>query len=144
MSWMLRFVVGFAVAGLVISVAAGILGGNRIVPLIVTAVVSALVSGALGGGVCKVLEQRVPEFFDLFRQAETEGAGEYDPDDFELGDEGVDESDLDEDQAAAAAAAEQGDTRQFGDHIIVDKIKIKNEPKLMAEAIKTMLAKDKD
>ncbi|GIX42120.1 MAG: hypothetical protein KatS3mg129_1853 [Leptospiraceae bacterium] len=32
--------------------------------------------------------------------------------------------------------------KQFGDHILVDKIAIKNEPKLMAEAIRTMLSKD--
>jgi hypothetical protein len=32
----------------------------------------------------------------------------------------------------------------FGDHIVVDNIPIKNEPKLMAEAIRTIMAQDDD
>lgn len=30
----------------------------------------------------------------------------------------------------------------YGDHIVVDNIPIKNEPKLMAEAVRTMMAND--
>jgi hypothetical protein len=31
---------------------------------------------------------------------------------------------------------------KFGDHIMIDNIPIKNEPKLMAEAIRTIMAQD--
>jgi hypothetical protein len=139
---MIKFVGVFALIGLILSVSFGIIGGNRIFSLVLTAVLCSMLSGALGAGTYKVLEQRVPEFLEIFMPQG--GMGE----DLELGDEaGYDDDDLDaegyttsdqEDGVAAAA----GDTKQFGDHIIVDKIKIKNEPKLIAEAIKTMLAKD--
>lgn len=140
---MIKFVGVFAVIGLILSVSFGIIGGNRIFSLILTAVLCSILSGALGAGTYKVLEQRVPEFLEIFMPH-----GGLGGDDLELGDEsGYDEGDLDAegyasseaDESVAAAAA---DTKQFGDHIIVDKIKIKNEPKLIAEAIKTMLAKD--
>ena len=39
-------------------------------------------------------------------------------------------------------AEPQGETQVFGDHILVNKVKIKNEPKLIAQAIRTMLSKD--
>ncbi|MCR9141371.1 MAG: hypothetical protein NXI24_03905 [bacterium] len=138
---MIKFVGVFAVIGLILSVAFGIIGGNRIFSLVLTAVLCSMLSGALGAGTYKVLEQRVPEFLEIFMP---QGMG----DELELGDEaGYDDDGLDaegyatsEQDESVAAAAE--DTKQFGDHIIVDKIKIKNEPKLIAEAIKTMLAKD--
>lgn len=43
---------------------------------------------------------------------------------------------------AAASGIPRKKADKFGDHIIVENIAIKNEPKLMAEAIRTMLAKD--
>lgn len=141
MNLMMKFIGIFAVIGMILSVTFGIVGGNRIFSLILTAVLCSAMSGGLGAGTYKVLEQRVPEFLEMFQPAYEEG-------DLELGDEGGYEGDdldaegygaRDGDDSVNEAAA---DTKQFGDHIIVDKIKIKNEPKLIAEAIKTMLAKD--
>ncbi len=137
----MKFIAAFAALGLILSVTFGFVGGNRIFPLIMTALVCTALSGGLGAGTYKVLEQRVPEFFDLFRGPQSL---EGEMSDIELGDEGdygddemsVDRSD-DEDDGGV-----ESDSKQFGDHIIVDKIKIKNEPKLIAEAIRTMLAKD--
>lgn len=136
----MKFMAAFAALGLILSVSFGFVGGNRIFPLIMTAVVCTALSGGLGAGTYKVLEQRVPEFFDLFRgpQGFEEGT------DIELGDDGEDH----DDEMSADRSGDdddggvQSDAKQFGDHIIVDKIKIKNEPKLIAEAIRTMLAKD--
>jgi hypothetical protein len=95
-------------------------------------------------GAYKVLESRVPEVFELF--APPPGVGSSD-DDLTLsdGDADADAGDgmLIGDDVDAPAAAAEDTNKRFGDHLIVDKIKIKNEPKLMAEAIKTMLAKDK-
>ncbi|MCB1308387.1 MAG: hypothetical protein KDK30_09420 [Leptospiraceae bacterium] len=143
MALMLKFVGGFAIVGLLLSVVFGILGGNRIVPLVVTAVVCSLLSGGLGAGTYKILEQRVPEFLDLLRGEggmDSADSGSLDLSLDDDGEEGEYEADVEE---GAAAAADQGaESKSFGDHIIVDKIKIKNEPKLMAEAIRTMLSKD--
>lgn len=142
MNLMIKFVGVFAVIGLILSVAFGVIGGNRIFSLALTAVVCSLLSGALGAGTYKVLEQRVPEFLEIFMAYA--GGGE----DLELGDEGeLEGEDLDAESYVTSSDAGDGvaasaDTKQFGDHIIVDKIKIKNEPKLIAEAIRTMLAKD--
>lgn len=139
-----KFAVIFAVLGLLVSVAFGILGGNRFSPLVVTAIICSILAGASGVGAYKVLESRVPEVFELF--APPPGVGSSD-DDLTLsdGDADADAGDgmLIGDDVDAPAAAAEDTNKRFGDHLIVDKIKIKNEPKLMAEAIKTMLAKDK-
>jgi hypothetical protein len=97
----------------------------------------------VGAAVYKVLEQRVPEFLEIFQGGGYAGSGE----DLELGDDGDFEAgeDLEDGYVAGDAAdtvAAPGESKQFGDHIIVDKIKIKNEPKLISEAIRTMLARD--
>ena len=142
MNLMIKFVGVFAVLGLILSLVFGIIGGNRIFSLILTAVLCGALGGALGAGTYKVLEQRVPEFLEIF-QPESMDVGS----DLELGDEGeYDGEDLDA-EGYTAREEEDGvavgaDSKEFGDHIIVDKIKIKNEPKLIAEAIRTMLAKD--
>lgn len=142
MNLMMKFIGIFAVIGMILSVSFGIIGGNRVFSLILTAVLCSAMSGGLGAGTYKVLEQRVPEFLEMFQPV-------FEESDLELGDEGGYEGDdLDAEGYGAGREADDSvtdaaaDTKQFGDHIIVDKIKIKNEPKLIAEAIKTMLAKD--
>ena len=138
---LLKFAGIFAVLGLVISVAFGVLGGNRLGSLIVTAVVCTVLSGGLGVGTYKILEQRVPEVFDFFGGGGDE-AVELDDDE---GYEAASGEDGEEGEFAGVAAAEApDDSKAFGDQIIVDKIKIKNEPRLMAQAIKTLLARDSD
>lgn len=140
-----KFAVIFAVLGLLVSVAFGILGGNRFSPLVVTAIICSILAGASGVGAYKVLESRVPEVFELFAPPQSVGSSD---DDLSLsdGDADADASDgmlIGDDVDAPTHAAAEDAGKRFGDHLIVDKIKIKNEPKLMAEAIKTMLAKDK-
>ena len=93
-------------------------------PLITTALVCTLLSGALGAGTFTVLQQRVPELFELFAGADGDIGH-----DLELGEDGdgYDEG-YDGDAAPApamAAAQASADTKKFGEHIIVDKIKIK-------------------
>lgn len=138
-----KFAVIFAVLGLLVSVAFGILGGNRFSPLVVTAIICSILAGASGVGAYKVLESRVPEVFELFAPPQVaEGAD----DELALSDGEADAGDgmlIGDDVEAPAHAVGEDAGKRFGDHLIVDKIKIKNEPKLMAEAIKTMLAKDK-
>lgn len=137
MGLLAKFAIAFAVLGLLVSIIAGFVGGNRVTPLVITAIVCAVIAGAAGIGSYKVLERRVPEVFDLFQQSEF--VSDSSDDELSLADEGEDALGLEDEEPAMAAAPASG---KFGDHIIVEKIKIKNEPKLMAEAIKTMLAKD--
>ncbi|MBX7056630.1 MAG: hypothetical protein K1X75_01100 [Leptospirales bacterium] len=140
MGLLIRFAIAFAVLGLLISAIAGLIGGNRVTPLVVTAVVCSLVAGGAGIGSYIVLEKRVPEVFELFAGGAASSASS--DDELSLGGDEEGELDLGEETPAMASAANEASSGKFGDHIIVDKIKIKNEPKLMAEAIKTMLAKD--
>lgn len=150
----LKFTAGFAIAGFLISLLFGWIGGNRPINIIITAVICALLGGGIGAGTFRFLESRVPEILALFRKPEMPQSAELEYDNespgFEsplsAGDSGgsVDEGDSPPQVSTstgsmptppAAAAA-------YGDHILVNKVKIKNEPKLMAAAIRTLLAKD--
>ncbi|MCB1175332.1 MAG: hypothetical protein KDK39_17290, partial [Leptospiraceae bacterium] len=142
------FTAVFAIIGLIISLAFGILGGNRLVPLILTALVCTLIGGGIGAGAFKVIEMQVPEILEIFSGegtylAEDSLGADYD------GEGGSYESDL-EDRAMSSVqgdsveegSATQSTPKHFGDHIMVGDIQIKNEPRLIAAAIQTMLAKD--
>lgn len=152
-----KFITGFTLVGLLISLLAGFLFGNRLFSVLITAFVCAIVSAFVGAGVYKILEMRVPEFLELFQ-----GLGRaYSGDSSEFNSDG-DESNL---EARGGLEAEGGmafadDTSSipvdtlpghsnipdkaqvFGDHILLNNIMIKNEPKIIASAIRTMLAKD--
>lgn len=145
MSLLIKFVATFAVVGLLISVVFGFVGGNRIISIVITSILCTIFAGGLGVAVYKILEIRVPEFLDLFQSDVVYDSQDAD----DQTDDMVDEADsfeetaqneVDEELAAAASA----DTKTFGDHIIVGDIALKNEPSLMAAAIKTILARDDD
>jgi len=150
MTLMVKFIVGFAAPGLIISAIFGFVSGNPWPSVILTALLSSLFSAAVGGGVYKMMELRVPELLSLFSGGDM-GAELSSESDFTnegaLDEEGID---FDEESSATAAAhAAESDslddvfkTTTFGDHILVNKIKIRNEPKLMARAIRDMLARD--
>lgn len=159
MALIIKFVVGFGLVGLIVSFSAGILGGNRLTYVVITAFICTLISGAMGAGIYKFFELKVPELLDLFSGRESEGesasyeeAEEYAPAaeaDMEYG-AGRPESFGTTERIAGAPRvppeAQQvpgrGETQVFGDHLLVNKVKIKNEPRLIAQAIRTMLAKD--
>ncbi len=142
---MVKFAIVFAVTGLIISVVFGLIGQNRLSNVLITAFISTVISALLGAAVYKVIEIRVPELLTLFdrepSEADGEGYGEgYDPTQI-YDDQGGFSGDVVSD--AVSSVQEEDSSRVFGDHILVNnKIKIKNEPKLIAKAIQTMLAKD--
>ena len=131
----------FAAIGFVISLSVGLIVQNEILYVIWVAVICLILSGALGIGVYKVLELKVPEFLSILKgEAIYAAEGDMDPD-------------LSEESLASTPGRSDGEdgdilegdpdkAKVFGDHIIVNKVKIKNEPKLIAQAIQTMLAKD--
>ncbi|MCE9599254.1 MAG: hypothetical protein K8S54_14925 [Spirochaetia bacterium] len=160
MGLLLKFAAGFAIAGLIISLAFGFIGGNRPTNILVTALICTLVSAAIGAGVCKFLEQRVPELFAILdNQAPMRSEVMSDS----YADDGVDSIAIPDGEVTAddtvpntlaghtttgtvaspaANASSSGSAGVYGDHIVVNKVKIKNEPKLIAAAIRTLLAKD--
>jgi len=147
------FLLVFAILGALISTVCGILVGNRFTYILMVSGVSTLAFGGLGFGVYSVLEKKVPEFLEFLGEISFGGMSfsrsHHDDGDFEsdmhseggmTSDElGVQPVGEESEFAAMQAKIKSG---KFGDHIMVDKIAIKNEPKLMAEAIRTMLAKD--
>jgi len=147
------FVIGFAILGALISTVCGFLVGNRFTYILFVSGISTFAFGGLGFGVYAVLEKKVPEFLEFLGEISFGGFSfsrehsEYD----ESYSDGMNaESSLSGEELGVQSVAEsphdilqaQIKSGKFGDHIMVDKIAIKNEPKLMAEAIRTMLAKD--
>ncbi|MBI3394657.1 MAG: hypothetical protein HY042_02365 [Spirochaetia bacterium] len=165
MGLLLKFAGVCGALALIISLGFGLAGGNRPVSVIVTAFVSTVIGALVGVGVYKLLEMRVPEILaafsggtggsydsaasrDLDRAEEAMGSmdGEGGQDRAPTSSyDVVEEATREAAYAGAVASASEsrsGEPKSFGDHIIVNKVKIKNEPKLMAAAIRTMLARD--
>jgi hypothetical protein len=151
---LIGFVLGFAILGAIISSVCGFLVGNRIGYIFFVSLISTFAFGGLGFGIFSVLQKKVPEFLEFLSTFSIGGfGGEGHADDFDHDHAGMESSSAsgtssddygvqpmgDAAMDAKLAMAKSG---KFGDHIIVDKIAIKNEPKLMAEAIRTMMAKD--
>lgn len=146
------FVLAFAILGAGISGVCGFLVGNRMTYILFVSFLSTLAFSGLGFGVYATLEKKVPEFLEFLGQFSLglgSGAESLDEDET-LGWEPSGEGSPSSDDFGVGAVAQEGaemrmaatKSGKFGDHIMVDKIAIKNEPKLMAEAIRTMMAKD--
>ncbi len=143
MSLQIKFIAVFALLGLVVSLVFGLMSGNSLTHVLITALICTVLSAALGVGVYQVLKNRVPEFLDLLS-----GTGEAsDLAEDELGDLDAlgasgDEDLPDADGESPFAEGTEPERKEFGDHILVDKVKVKNNPRLMASAIRTMLSRD--
>lgn len=155
MNLQIGFLAFFSLLGLVVSTICGFLVGNYITHILFITFLSTVGMAGFGFGVYSVLEMKVPEFLDFLRNA---GGGYVGSEDEEGADGGrggySSHSDMDtstvhfdsptsaDEIRAAASGIPRKKADKFGDHIIVENIAIKNEPKLMAEAIRTMLARD--
>ncbi len=152
----IRVAGAFAVIGFIISLLSGITVGNRITHILTVTLISTALFGALGYGLYAFLQKQVPQFIDFLQELEM-NSGIYD---YETGSE---KETIDSFSNTVSTSSKSGSSYssssgggsdgydipkgpprngKFGDHIIVDNIEIKNEPKLMAEAIRTMIARD--
>mgnify|MGYP001061474169 CR=1 FL=1 len=143
-----KFAIVFAIIGLIVSSVFGFLSGNRIEHTIFVISVCTILSGALGFGTYSVLQSKIPEFFQIFEgmavfsgRSGSENSESSEFREEELNDFG-NEMNMEQAGMVSAESADQPAAQNFGDHILVDKVKIKNEPHLMAQAIRTLLAKD--
>lgn len=146
----------FFTLGLLISLTAGFMVGNRITYIVFVSLLSSVAFAMLGFGIHKVLEMKVPEFLNYLAELAgivQESRGSHDDmgegiasgtygDGQNLDGEMSDNVDGMNEANQSFAGAEAKKSGKFGDHIVVDNIPIKNEPKLMAEAIRTMMSKD--
>jgi hypothetical protein len=153
----INFGVFFGIIGLLISLIFSLFSKNPIFVILTNIFVSTIVSVIIGIVVFFILKQKVPEILEVFEgdsssfrsykeQVEESFEGEYDysSDTLETSESlNLASSDDTTDEVQPIKIDTSGEkTKHFGDHIVVDKITIKNEPKLMAEAIRTMLSKD--
>jgi hypothetical protein len=153
----INFGVFFGIIGLLISLIFSLFSKNPIFVILTNIFVSTIVSVIIGIVVFFILKQKVPEILEVFEgdsssfrsykeQEEESFEGEYDysSDTLETSESlNLASSDDTTDEVQPIKIDTSGEkTKHFGDHIVVDKITIKNEPKLMAEAIRTMLSKD--
>ncbi|TGM14000.1 hypothetical protein EHQ81_09575 [Leptospira selangorensis] len=155
MNLQIGFLGFFSFLGFIISLVCGIMVGNYFGHIAFITFLSTVGMAAFGFGVYSVLASKVPEFLELLGNfTGTHSTGEDDG--LEGGDRhshsGFGDTDTStphfdspgsaDEIRAAASGIPRKKADKFGDHIIVENIAIKNEPKLMAEAIRTMLAKD--
>lgn len=145
----------FSFLGLIISLVCGIMVGNYFGHIALITFLSTVGMAVFGFGVHYVLASRVPEFLELIsnftganigrEEDGLEGGSRHtysEHTDLEASNSNFDSSNTADEIRAAASGIPRKKADKFGDHIIVENIAIKNEPKLMAEAIRTMLAKD--
>lgn len=146
-----------AAVALILSVVIGLAIGNSFSNMLIKAFIFTALFFAMSFVSLQYLEKRVPEIFEL-KDAFSGLGSATDVDQLNEEDEIVDSSlDSDEDDSYSSYAGSNaeslgvGETKKpttefkdLGDHILVRDKKIKNEPKLMAEAIRQMLLKDED
>jgi hypothetical protein len=118
--------------------------------------IGSLIFAGLGFGVYSILEKKVPEFLDFlselgggsgsgFRHSSVDsystGSTSNYPSDGEIKLAKADDS-MSSDFAGGDIPTPKMKDGKFGDHIMISNIAIKNEPKLMAEAIRTIMSQD--
>jgi len=152
----INFSIIFGIIGLIVSVIFSLFSKNPISVIITDVLISTIIALILGFVVYTILKQKVPELLEIFGDFTsspnsikgTEWEDSYDYGE-ELEDTSGQEMNYEESDLTANKEINVEEEKpilekpkHFGDHILVDKIAIKNEPKLMAEAIRTMLSKD--
>lgn len=158
MTLFVKFIGAFATIGAVLSLLAGFLGGNRWSSVLIGASICIFLSALLGAGTYKILELKVPEFFELFSQEsyaydDLSDSDEYEAEPLEpitgFGDHedislsGVSDAPISLEGTRGVAPVDViPNSGKFGDHLLVQKVKIKNEPKLMARAVREMLLRE--
>ncbi len=155
MNLQINFLALFSLLGLIVSTVCGFMVGNYLTHILFISFLSTVGMAGVGFGVYSVLETKVPEFLEFLSNItggysslsdgeEGEGGrGSYgNHSDMETSASDFDSPASAVEMRAAASGIPKKKADKFGDHIIVENIAIKNEPKLMAEAIRTMLAKD--
>ncbi len=160
MAFLLKFACIFVAFGFLFSFAFGIIGGVRFSSVLSTAFFLSIFSGILGIGSYKILEKSVPEVLGIFKgifigQKFAGAVMEGDMKGEDMSEDGEVAFSTAENKTSLESAAEGssenttmsgdasiGGKKNYGKHVLVDKIKIKNEPNVMAEAVRTMLARD--
>lgn len=159
----LKIVIAFFVIGMGLSLIGGVIAGNPILAILVFSLLSSIILAALVFGLLTFLDMKVPEFSEFLNQMQSGEFSEMGVDEVsssvaqsgstkegsqmqeETGEPELSKSSNTPSPPEGGSIEpknEKPKNGKFGDHIIIDNIPIKNEPKLMAEAIRTIMAQD--
>lgn len=153
-----RFSVVFGIIALLLSIIIGLFTGNDVGLVIIRSMIMTIAFVVIGYGVIFIVQKFVPEMLSLAGSDEPVQVEDVQIDSEAVvpeinGDEVVEEMpDSGEDDSVPLVDStlkkdyfnigeEEG---KLGKHIIVDESKIKYEPKIMADAIRTMLKRDEE
>jgi hypothetical protein len=145
-----KIIISFFIIGLILSLVCGFVVGNRMLHILSIASICAICYALVGFGSYTILEQKVPEFIEFINDFDMRSGGsmDYEDEDEYLGDVEDEEeyartsSTTTSSSDALPRVSDHKENGKFGDHILIDNIPIKNEPKLMAEAVRTFMAMD--
>ena len=149
--------------GLLVSISSALLGGVSFPDFIVKSIVSAVTLAMLGVGIYFLLESKVPVVFemldegynetDLYDSGEDHAKVEDVPEETkDIKDDPPSETEKDdtldyqtdmEDKTLSEGALNTRNAIPREGEIVVEGVTLKNEPEIMAEAIKTLLIQDK-
>lgn len=162
----------FGAGSFFLSLVIGLAAGNTLGNAFLTSFVMALVFSILGYAAVTVVKRFVPELFEVFAGASAPGAGEY-PGEAPVSPERADSRPVEGDSGETGEAVEGGEKAaemksgidfepvdsasyarystkpemaegKLGKHIVVNQKKVKYEPKIVAEAIRTMMKRDNE
>lgn len=135
----------------IITITCGFITGNRMNHIFLVSIIGSLTFGGFGLIIYMILEKKVPEFLEYLSGISMAGGFGMDSGDFsESGSSNSGDiklqatSNLSSDMGGSGTGnyKEQVKDGKYGDTIYVNNIAFKNEPKLMAEAVRTILAQD--
>jgi len=149
----LKFVLVFGIIGFFLSFITGLISGIQFGTIVIRAIIFMLVFASVGFGFFQLFNWKFQEILEESSQDSKEFSnGEsldavpadtaINDDDEEIAHEEKPPEIPTEHQAYNLDSGAKKTSGHFGDHIMVQGIKIENEPKLMASAIRTLMAKD--
>jgi hypothetical protein len=164
----LRFILIFSIAALILSFFIGVISGIEVHTVIIRSIISGVVFAGIAYAAVFILKRYVPELYEIIFQPEADSSTpEIAPDNKGGGTFYPDEGSSSESTGGDAASAgdssldgfkeylpeefpryETGDEKPAGrkpgpgKHIVVEEKLAKYEPKIMAQAVRTMLRKD--
>lgn len=155
----------FALTAFIVAMIAGIIGGLDVVVVIIRMVLSAVIFALIGYGVVLIIKNYVPEIYEIlnsFGEAKPEG----EPEEMDFGEStaageetGIPgesapaaefteyrESDFEhiDESLAPGSAKSSSSGAGLGKHIVVNEKFGKYEPRVMAQAVRTMMRKDEE
>lgn len=164
----IKFIIFFTIIGFLISLIGGISTGNKWLYITTTTLLSSLGFGLFGLLIYFILEKKVPEILEVFG-----GVSIFSKNEMRMDDNFNNSKDFDSDLGSSMKGNKDKDlgsipvaqiytgggqsTGSIGDkiakkkknsiddeYITVDNVSIKNEPKIMAEAVRTIMSMDND